>query len=562
MAPLSKPFTKVCIILLSFFIAIVLLSITNILLAHVHIVATTILFPTKTNNNAIITTKPSNVGPKTKTVYVEPTEEDLELIRQEVDASEPLPPIDKTAADEVARIQSIITSTESLLAQREKQSGVAQTEIDELNDAYASFENRLEQDTTSSSSFALGIDDATAKEFELKLPYLRELMGRKSYIDLDRKSMMELFDGALDELSWLLSSDEEDDYTKKLISALFINTNGILMKSINTVTNNSASSECEKSYLVLDKDKVSAELASSAASGEPISHKAKADTKVVVNEASITEDTARESDLYELVQTIKHTLSRRDLASVKLDENNEVLPDPISAEGLDAIRGNILPVVKSIEEKRKLALGQEDEIREQWMEKMKHLKAALVSATANDDGESSPLCASPVLVKDMVATGLETFRGKGDLRSALVSVALLAVEEDGEATFMLRSELEKITVPEINYSSDDQSPEDADASSSSWKTGKRSISYAVDGPLLQVGVVGCIDYFVDSVSGYNDHVDALLDWFVGDEGGSAGTNVVDAISKVIRKLPFPLEFVGRMKKSGILAGRMRSLLED
>ena len=43
-------------------------------------------------------------------------------------------------------------------------------------------------------------------------------------------------------------------------------------------------------------------------------------------------------------------------------------------------------------------------------------------------------------------------------------------------------------------------------------------------------MVGWIDYFVDAISGYNDHVDALLDYIVGDEGESVGTATAGTIS--------------------------------
>ena len=59
-----------------------------------------------------------------------------------------------------------------------------------------------------------------------------------------------------------------------------------------------------------------------------------------------------------------------------------------------------------------------------------------------------------------------------------------------------------------------------------------------------------------------DTLDALIDWMMGDEGETVGTHVVQSFSKAMRMIPFPTEYVGRLKKSGIFAGRTRSLLEE
>ena len=58
-----------------------------------------------------------------------------------------------------------------------------------------------------------------------------------------------------------------------------------------------------------------------------------------------------------------------------------------------------------------------------------------------------------------------------------------------------------------------------------------------------------------------DYVDALFDWIVGDGAdASVGSVFVASITKQARKIPLP-GCVERIKRSGILAGRTRSLLE-
>lgn len=560
----AKPIKKICIFI-SFLLAVILLSITNIILAHVFIV-TTILFPPKTtttdtNNNNNNNNSPSSKPKKnvqTKTVYVPPTQEDLERIRQELETSDPLPPENNNDDQNTIThdVQSIIKSTETLLSKREKVLSVAQSEIDELNDAYVSFEQRLTQDTTQHTKIEY---DKIIKVLQGQVPSLREVLGRKTFIDLDQKELMELYDGALDDLSWLLKVEDMDEETKKQKSILFLNANDVFVKVLNAATNNStttaADATCDKSYLVLDDDKASSEFANVKSSSATKA----ADTKKVVDDTSsshVTGDTARESDLYELVQNIKHILSRRDLtAAVKADD---VLPSPISDEGVAEIRSTIIsPMARTIGEKRKAALTHEDEIRESWVGKIETLRASLISTNGDkDDGGAAALCTSPNLVEDMVTRGIEAIWSKNNLRSTLEGVALLAVGDDEETTAMLQSKLDEINVPDIDYEGrgDRKPPTDAPSS-------KRTLSYLVDGPLLHKGVVGWIDYFVDCISGYDDNIDGILDWVVGEEGKSVGNLVVDSFTKVVRQIPFPSELFGKMRKSGILGGRTRSLIE-
>ena len=498
-ASAAKSTKKIFIIFISFFPALALLSITNVILAHI-LVVTTILFPSNkgsaTNNRPTTDEQPKNV--QTKIVYVPPTQEDLVRIQQDLEKSDPLPPITKADIDEqysTTRVQSIISSTEELLAQRKEQLGVAQSEIDELNEAYTSFVARLEQDTSGADYI---IDDETTKQLEDKLTSLRDILGRKTFMDLDRQDVMKLFDMAMDELNWLLSVAAQ----KENNNALFFNANNILFKTLNAETN----STCQQSYLELNKGKSSDEFIppSTTADRRP---KVKDTKKKKVGAhkvpPAITDETARESDLYELVQSIKHILSRRDLTSVKLDENNESMPSPISDDGVVEIRSKIIPMVGTIEEKRRAALAQESEIREYWLGRVESLEEETnsLSSSNDNDGEEGGLCASSNLVEGMVTEGLEAFRGKVDLRTALESAALLAVQEDEEATFMLRSEMEKISIPEIDYERTDVG-RPSSPGTSSWKVGKKSVSYLVDGPLIHHGVVGWIDFFVDSISGY------------------------------------------------------------
>jgi hypothetical protein len=82
----------------------------------------------------------------------------------------------------------------------------------------------------------------------------------------------------------------------------------------------------------------------------------------------------------------------------------------------------------------------------------------------------------------------------------------------------------------------------------------------VDGPLLHQGLAGSIDSFVELISGYNDYVDEFFDYIMSRQGVSVGAATADSISNFMRKVSLPeLE---KLRQSGILGGRIRSLVEE
>merc|ERR1711862_151511 len=147
---------------------------------------------------------------------------------------------------------------------------------------------------------------------------------------------------------------------------------------------------------------------------------------------------------------------------------------------------------------------------------------------------------------------------KIDLNRVLMESVNEAIE-DPERFESLLPEITKIQGQSIDYSF---KPELPTKNNSSWKIGRKSISYAVDGPLLHIGFAGWLDSFVDTISGYFDNVDRILDWVVEDSGVSVGTSVLAHLSRILRKVPFPHDQVDMFKSSGILAGRLRTVLEE
>jgi hypothetical protein len=581
------PIKKICILFLSFTVAVALLSTTIVILAPIFI-AVTNRFPSVLNTLA----RGSNHHPSQKIIYIPPTQEDLDRIRQELEVSDVLPSItiDTENSDNprsASRVHSVIASTEAQLQQLQREWDMAKEEIDDLSVAYDSFLERWEQDIMSSSRPAMSVVDESAmmQYFESRLTSLRTILGgqRSSFMDLDRHDMTLLITSAMDELRWLVKEEDEseNDAYKTL---LFSNVNNTLYKLLaldasSASNRNETNHTCHASYLDLNEGNPSMEFRPTSKAAKPPSG----------SHNAITEETARESDLNDLVEAIEISLSWHD---------DEPMPHPpfISDEAVEDIRSAIAPMATFIEKLRRSSLANEKKVRDYWVDRIESFVSDVEDSYAgsnhdsdddDDDDDEDLLCASSGLVKEMMEEGMEAFRKRGNLRSELEGVALRAVEDaPPEIIDFLRTELQEANVPKIDYSSDTALPQPTTTTTSSWKVGKKSIAYAVDGPWLRRGVVNWIDYCVDVVSGYNgkcplmflcmssmvnastsllpcytDHLDSLLDWIVGDGAGSSvGSVLLASVSKLVRKIPLP-ESVGRLKKAGILAGRTRSILE-
>ena len=344
--------------------------------------------------------------------------------------------------------------------------------------AFNSFVARLEHDT---SRIATSIDDV---DLQIRLTSLRAILGgRKSFKDMDMHDVTTLFTLAMEELRWLSSEEGLSGDAQK--TALFLNANNTLLEILVDGTKTKGSEDnhtCLSSYLMLDEGTISNEFI-------PSSMNAEESLVAAAVPLGVTEETARESDLYILVENIKQALSQH--------EN----PDPsvTDEELLDEIRSAITPIITSIEEKRLAVLAEERLMRESWVGRMEALQAG--SKPSDDDGEEGgELCASTDVVTGMVTGGLEALRRRDDLRSALEVAALaVAVGESDEMISKLRAKIKQVHVPQIDYTVSTSPP----SSNSSRKVGKKSISNAVDVPMLHRGVVGWIDFFVDAISGYN-----------------------------------------------------------
>ncbi|KAL9183633.1 hypothetical protein ACHAXT_004489 [Thalassiosira profunda] len=520
---LAKPVKKLCLVAISFLPAYAILSITNVVLAHLLLAFQLLRGPNAVRRES---------GVATRTVYVPPTQDDLERLRQELEKSEPLPPIAADAQRSAAQVQALLASTGALLKERDETLEAVKGDIDELSEAFASFEERLEQDTRRDAPSDAPSSEETAMLLKQHVPSLVSLMGQTTLMHMERDELTDTITLAMEEVQLFLSGELSADDPKR---ALFLNANNTLLAALTgkkAGKEDATTSTCQ-SYLALDPRKAVRELNTKDAKG-------------------VCGDTARESDFYKLVENIKHILSRRDLSS---SDKSESIPSPVEEDGVKVIRAQISPMVDTVATRWERALAQEQQMREYWVGRTKTL------AASSGSGDEGGLCASPDLVEDMVTSGLEAVRTKADLRSTLVGSALGSLAEEPKVAQLLSEEMEKASIPDIDYESGNGRATPP-LSSSSWKVGRKSFSYMADGPLLRRGVAGWIDTFVDAISGYNDNVDALIDWAVGDDGESVGTSVVGTISRVLQKIPFPTAQLPRLKKSGILAGRARAVMEQ
>ena len=482
---------KICVLLLSFTAAVVFLSIVIVILAPI--------FIAMANRFPSLLETAGEGNPSREILYIPPTQDDLDQIRKDLEVSEILPAINIASEysdnpRSASRILSVISITESQLQQFEREWKSAKKEVDDLTAAYNSFLERWEQDLSRNEMHV--VDDGAAMQyFESRLTSLRTILGgeRTTFLDLDRHDMTQLITTAIDELHWLLEAEDESEAAHKKL--LYLNTNNMLLKLFakSASNNNETEHTCHTSYLDLSMGSPSIEFAS-------VSKSAKSNTAP----SAITKDTARKSDLYILMEDIKSALSW------KHDVENMSRPSFISDEDLDDIRSTIAPMVTLIEKMRRSSLANEKKVRDYWVERFETFVADIESLdgfgnTRDIDGDEEILCSSSSLVEGMMEEGLEAYQRRGDLRSVLEKVSLRAVQDASpEIADILRDELQNADVPEMDYSSDKRGTLTPPlTTTSSWKVGKKSIAYAMDGPWLRHGVVNWIDYFTDVVSGYN-----------------------------------------------------------
>lgn len=427
-------------------------------------------------------------NPSHEIMYIPPTQDDLDQIIQELEVSEVLPAINMSTEDSdnprsESSIRSFISATESQLQQLEREFNTVIKEVDDLKVAYDSWLERWEQDM-SRNELSVVYESAVKQYFESRLVSLRTILGGQSFMDLDMQNVTQLIATAIKELRWMMN--KSDDEYKKI---LFLNSNNMLLKLLtneSTFNDNDTDKSCHASYLDLNNGNPSIELIP-----KPNAVKKR-------DFDAITEETALESDLNDLVEDIKSSLSWHDI---------EAMPHPplISDEGMNDIRSNIAPMVTSIVKMRRSSLANEKKVRNYWVDKIETFVSDVESSDfeySTDENEDL-LCSSSSLVKGMIEEGLEAFRRNGDLRSELEGVALRAVKDASpEITDILWAQLQETGVPKtIDVRHGSSMPHQA--TTSSWKVGKKSIAYAVDGPWLRRGVVNWTDYFIDVVSGYN-----------------------------------------------------------
>jgi hypothetical protein len=173
------------------------------------------------------------------------------------------------------------------------------------------------------------------------------------------------------------------------------------------------------------------------------------------------------------------------------------------------------------------------------------------------------MCANADLIEQMVEVGLESLRKKSDLsrdlRTTLFSAIVNTPNFEAHDMKALQQAMQDVSGVTIDYEAK-KHPLPSGAKSNRKS---RSVYYLVDGTLLHRGVTGWINSIVDFISGYDDNIDAFLDWIVGDSRSTVGEIIVERFLKVIRLLPpFNEDIAERFKSAGILAGRTRTLLED
>ena len=558
-------------IILSFIPAFFTLSIINVIFTNVtyyYLSSGSSASSSKTANNK------SREGNKKKqvvkkTVYVAPSNDDLQKLLIELEESEPLPVVhydSNQGRESTKRAQTVIASLQSLMGYSESSSAdddddnnaaASKDIMDGLSEAYETFITRFNEDI---DQIAQGGKDAEI----LSLEHLPQFMKRKSLLDLDTKSMEVLFQNVIEDLHLLLKNDDMLRNSNQTLMALLNGGDGGgggNTKKTRKQTSKTHVGLCDSTYLDLGKGNPTSELkdlliatttAAAAAGVETDSSAKKATRADVDDDDAITEDTARQSDLYERIAYFKEILSRRDLSS------NTTVIDPIDEVGVAEVRSQVQAMALTLLKKRQAGIARDAELKQQSVQDG-------LSSQPDDGGGSAMMCASPTMVEKMVQQGLDSIRGQGDLQSTLITTVCSAIaDESDDVEFKqimdaLNKDMEEVDIPKIDYRKKIFG-EEIEPGPTKKTYNKKTLSYVIDGPILHRGVAGRIDSLVELISGYNDHVDELFDYIMSRQGVSVGTATADAVAAAIRKVPLP--DLGRLTKSGILGGRIRSLIEE
>ncbi len=545
---LHKPaFKKLVVIIVTFIPAFLGLSIINVIFTHAVVLVSyfggasttsttdgSSLSSAGDDSDTIAAAIPKRVNKqkRVKTVYVPPTQDDLQKILLELESSEPLPDNSNinqnNGESSMKRAQSAIASLQTLVEKKATGADTALKDVEELIEAYESFVTRFEEDLAH-----YHVNDVNTDKV---LEHLSQFMMRKSLLDLDRDALDDLFKGIRADLNALAGDD-----------VLLQNSNQALLKLFE---NDASSSSCDPSFLDLAQGNPTPELEVTVDAPQQTATSA---TKVK-NDVIISEDTARESDLYERIDTIKEILSRRDLSSGDSK-------DPIDEEGVAEIRAKVSEMVLTLVNNQQDGFATTEEITQHLL---KEASLPSIGSNPEEDNTDSTMCASPGMVEKLVQRGLDSIRTKADLQSALISTVFSVVAEESEDDEFqqimgaLDKVMSDVDVPRIDFSGKSYEDESKNVPPKSDK--RKSLSYVVDGPLLHQGVAGSIDSFVELISGYNDYVDEFLDYIMNRHGASVGTAAADGISDLARKVPLPeLE---KLRQSGILGGRIRTLVEE
>ncbi|KAL7485614.1 hypothetical protein ACHAW6_014956 [Cyclotella cf. meneghiniana] len=537
---------KLFLALIAFIPAFIFLSIVNFAVTEILVAAPFAARPDDTQQPSRVVDSPSqekeSLPPKvvTKIVYVPPTEADLALLRKEIEASDPLPTPDTEVLGDSNTMDSVLSALKAIVHERDEKLTLLAKESDDLNNAHESFGQRFEEDLSLASA-STHEKIRVAAVLNEKTASLRSIMSLSEFSALEREALNTMFRTAGGDLSLILKSTDEK---------VFLNDEGVLLKALVDGSSLHNSSECSPSFLSLDGKNVSSELI--------IPPGAKMKSKSIKKVAVVPVGTARESDLYQSLEGIKNILSRRELSPMKTGVDGS-LHNPLSQIGTDKIQRLISDMALTLKKQRQDHASQHAELRKRWMSKIELYTPNNTTGVDDED-----ICANSDLVEKMVAGGLESLRKKSDLQSAVRGSLFSAIADESEGKNVNADKIKLLTraIQDSNAPKIDYDRKDKPLRPASKKFSRKSLLYLVDSPLLHIGFVRWLNYFVDVISGYNDNVDAMLDWIIGDGGSTIGEISLDAFFSIVRLIPYHDRFADFFKAAGILAGRTRALLED
>jgi len=170
-------------------------------------------------------------------------------------------------------------------------------------------------------------------------------------------------------------------------------------------------------------------------------------------------------------------------------------------------------------------------------------------------GDGHDTCVTETQVQSMVDEGIDAIFRQKELRKVMLNTVtnLFMTDDDDTDEYRRQYAIVEESMSEIKQSNDITNGGDGSVGVSSWAHANSLRTIVLENPLFPQ-VLDQLNLVVEKVEGYNDMVDQLIDYIVGDEseGRTFGSTVGDVMKEALGAVPAPLTFDEMKQKAGIL----------